>query len=359
MEVTMTSGVRRWAAGVGLAGGAAVTAAIIGAAGTPVAHADALSTDIGLLTTAETDVNDGLTALSQLPGAGGGTPPPDLGELTSQFEAVQTPLLSSDNSVVSGLGELLFNSPDQQLAQSAETFLSAADAYAADPTSLTNTLDVLSATFQWSDSLLFDSLPANVIGKLVDQVAGYDIGSVSAAADSATSASPTPDEEIGQTISVLDQTTAVLAAAPTTDLGTRSADLLTGQEALPGQLDPILTQIGSLQDEFNPTDQTLLGYVDELMVSSAQNIGSADQGFVAADQAGDLSGNSVAPADLAVIGADLNFLDSFLTADGASIFADLTGGLDVSSAADLASSLDPATAFDPSIFADLLASIGF
>jgi hypothetical protein len=275
--------------------------------------------------------------------------------------AVQTPLLSSDNSLVSGLGELLFTGPDQQLAQSAETFLSAADAYAADPTSLVNTVDVLSATFQWTDSLLFDSLPANVIGKLVDQIAGFDIASAGAATELATSASSaatTPDEVIGQAISVLNQGTAVLDAAPTTDLGSRSADLLTGQEALPGQLDPILTQFGSLQDELNPTDQTLLGYVDELMVSSAQNIVSADQGFVAADQAGDLSGNSLAPADLAVIGADLNFLDSFLTADGASIFAVLTGGLDVSSAADVASSLDPVTAVDPSLFADVLSSIG-
>jgi len=355
----MIKRVRRWATGAGLAGGAAMAAAMIGTASAPAGRADDLSTDIGLLTTAETDVNDGLTALSQLPGVSGGTPPAELGDLISQYEAIQTPLLSSDNSFVSGLGELLFNGPDQQLAQSADAFLSAADAYAADPTSLTNTADVLSATFQWTDSLLFDSLPANAIGKLVDQVAGYDIGSAGAAADLATSAAPTPDEEIGQTISLLDQTTAILDAAPTTDLGTRSAELLTGAEALPGQIDPILAQLGSLQDEFNPTDQTLLGYVDELMVSSAQNIVSADQGFVAADQAGDLSGNSVAPADLAVIGADLNFLGSFLTSDGASLFALLTGGLDVSPAADLVSSLDPTAATDPSIFADLLSSIGF
>ncbi len=175
-----------WGGGIGIA---AAAAAMIGMAGAPTAQADDLSTDIGFLTTAETDLNDGLTALSQLPGAGGGTPPAELGDLISQYEAIQTPLLSSDNGFVSGFGELLFNGPDQQLAQSAESFLSAADAYAAEPTSLINTADLLSATFQWTDSLLFDSVPANAIGKLTDFVLGDNITSASAAADMATSAS--------------------------------------------------------------------------------------------------------------------------------------------------------------------------
>jgi len=43
----MTSSVRGWAAGVSLAGGAAVVAAMIGTASGPAAHADDLSTDIG------------------------------------------------------------------------------------------------------------------------------------------------------------------------------------------------------------------------------------------------------------------------------------------------------------------------
>jgi PE-PPE domain len=177
-------------------------------------------------------------------------------------------------------------------------------------------------------------------------------------ATSASSASATPDDVIGQTINVLNQAPGVLDAASTADLGTRSAEILSNAEALPGNIDPLLNQLASLQDMLSATDQTLVGYVDELMVSSAQNVVSADQAFVAADQAGDLSSNSLAPADLAVFGADLNFLGSFLTADAANIFAALSGGLDVSSATDLASSLDPSAVVDPSIFADLLSSIG-
>jgi len=338
-----------------------MAAAMIGTASAAAAHADDLSTDIGFLTTAETDVNDGLTALSQLPGAGGSTPPAELGDLISQYEAVQTPLLSSDNSFVSGLGELLFNGPDQQLAQSAESFLSAADAYAADPTSLTNTVDVLSATFQWTDSLLFDSVPANAIGKLVDQVSGYDIGSAGAATElaaSASSASVTPDDVIGQAISDLNQGTAVLDTASTADLSARSAELITGQEGLVPQLDSGLTQLASLQDMLSAGDQTLVADVDEQVVSASQNILSADQAVVAADQAGELSGSGLNTTDLTLIGADLNFLAAFLDADGATLFADLTGGLATSSATDIASSLDPATAVDPSILADLFSSIG-
>jgi hypothetical protein len=48
---------------------------------------------------------------------------------------------------------------------------------------------LLSATFQWTDSLLLDSVPANAIGKLTDVVLGDNIISASAAADIATSAS--------------------------------------------------------------------------------------------------------------------------------------------------------------------------
>jgi hypothetical protein len=43
-----TSRARRWATGIGLVGGAAVAAAMIGAAGAPAARADDISPDIGL-----------------------------------------------------------------------------------------------------------------------------------------------------------------------------------------------------------------------------------------------------------------------------------------------------------------------
>jgi hypothetical protein len=350
--------VRQWSTGAGVA---AAAASMMGLASAPAAHADDLSTDIGLLNSAETNVTDGFDIWTQ---AYGEAPPSsaDLTQAITQFEADQTPLLSSDNSLLSGLGESLFNGPDQQLAQASDAFLSAAEAYAANPSSTTG-LDTASASLQFDDSLLFDSAPANLIGQVIDQVfhlGGSDTASAAATdlAASASSASATPDDVIGQAITDVNQSTTLLDTASTADLGTRSADLLSNSEELPAQLDAGLTQIGSFQDQLSASDQALLVGVDEQLVTAAQNLLPADQGFIAADQAGELSTNSVTSADLTLLGADLDVLGAAIYADGATLFAAFTGGLDPSSAADLASSLDPATAIDPSIFADVLSSIG-
>jgi hypothetical protein len=171
-----------------------------------------------------------------------------------------------------------------------------------------------------------------------------------------TAHADTPDDVIGQAITVINEGDALLDTAPTADLGTESAGLLSRQENL-GGLDSDLSQIASLQDQLSAGDQTLLANVDEQWVTAAQNVLSADQAFVAADQAGQLSGSGFNAADLTVIDADLGLLSADFNTLGASILALFTGGLDTT-ATDLASGLDPATAVDPSIFADVLSSIG-
>jgi hypothetical protein len=352
-----TGQARLWAGGLSTA---AAAAAMIGMASAPAAFADdgSLATDIGLLDSAATNVTDGFNVWTQ---AYGEAPPSsaDLTQAITQFEADQTPLLSSDNSLLSGLGEALFNGPDQQLAQASDTFLSAAEAYAADP-STTNGTDTASASLQFDDSLLFDSGPANLIGQIIDQalhLGGSDTASA-AATDLATSASATPDDVIGQAIADLNQGTAALDAAPTADLSARQADTLADSENLNTELDSPLSQMATLQDGFSAADQTYLANADEQLVTAAANMLSADQAFVTADQAGDLSGSSLNSTDLTLIDSALGLLTADFNVGGAELFALLTGGLDPSSAADLASSLDPATAIDPSIFADVLSSIG-
>jgi hypothetical protein len=347
--------VRQWSSGAGLA---AAAAAVIGMG---TAHADdgSLATDIGLLNSAATNVTEGFNVWTQ---AYGEAPPSsaDLTQAITQFEADQTPLLSSDNSLLSGLGESLFNGPDQQLAQASDTFLSAAEAYAADP-STTNGLDTASASLQFDDSLLFDSGPANLIGQIIEQafhLGGSDIASA-AATDLATSASATPDNVIGQAIADLNQGTALLDAAPTADLSARQADTLADTENLNTELVSPLSQMATLQDGFSAADQTYLANADDQLVTAAANMLSADQAFVTADQAGELSGSSFNATDLTLIDGALGLLSADLNVGGAELFALFTGGLDTtSSAADLAASLDPATAIDPSIFADVLSSIG-
>jgi hypothetical protein len=178
--------------------------------------------------------------------------------------------------------------------------------------------------------------------------------SATAATDLATSASgasATPDGVIGEAIADLNQGTSVLDTASTADLGTRSADLLSGQENLGPEIAQILPQLATYQDMLTPTDQTLLAAVDEQWVTAAQNVLSADQAFVAADQAGQLTGSGPNLTDLTVIDADLGVLSADFDTAGATLLALFTGGLDTT-ATDLASGLDP------SIFTDLLSSIG-
>jgi hypothetical protein len=146
----------------------------LSASATPAADGS-LATDIGLLNTAQADLTDAFNVLGQP------QPTPDI---FSQIEAIQTPLLSSDNSFASGLGDVLFNGPDQQLAQASEAMLSAADAFSADPTG-TDGLNLVSTAFQFDGSLLFDNLPADVIGKVADQL--FDL---SPAADLGSSLDP-------------------------------------------------------------------------------------------------------------------------------------------------------------------------
>jgi hypothetical protein len=342
--------VRQWSAGAGVAAAAAVI-------GMGTAHADdgSVPTDIGLLNTAQTDIAEAF-ALSGHTNDGASFFP--------ELESIQTPLLSSDNSFVSGFGEALFNGPDQNLAQAGEAFLSAAETLSSDTTNLTALGDYASTGFQVTDAI-FGEIPSTLIGKLTDQIfdiGGFDTASASAATDlaaSASSAAATPDDVIGQAIADLNQGAAVLDAAPTADLSARQAETLANSVNLNTELDSPLAQMATLQDGFSAADQTYLANADEQLVTAAANTLSADQGFVAADQAGDLSGSSFNSTDLTLIESALGLLNADLNVGGAELFALFTGGLDPSSAADLASSLDPSTAVDPSIFADLLSSIGF
>jgi hypothetical protein len=168
----------------------------------------------------------------------------------------------------------------------------------------------------------------------------------------------TPDDVIGQAITDLNQGTSVLDAAPTADLSARQADILTDSESLNTQLDGPLSQMATLQDGLSAADQTYLANADEQFVTAAANMLSADQAFVAADQAGDLSGSSLNATDLTLLDGALGLLSADFNVGGAELLVLFTGGLDPSSAADLASGLDPVTAVDPSIFADALSSIG-
>jgi hypothetical protein len=358
---------RVWGVGMGMA--AAAAAAAIGAA---TAHADDTSplVVLGDAQSALIDANQvlGQIDVSGLTGDEAGVGPGITTLIDTQdhaltaldkLDSAESAILSVDNGSLSNFISPLFTNLDQQWDQTAEALLGA-DQSIASAVSGGSFADILAAQFEAlapdaqlvSDS--FQSIPTDWIGSLF----GAGSSATEAASELTSSAAATPDDVIGQAITDLNQGTTVLDTASTADLGTRSADLLSSQEGLPSQLDVDLTQLASLQDQLSANDQTFLAGVDEQMVSAAQNILTADQAFVAADRAGDLSSSGFTSADWSLAGADFNFLGAFLEADGAGILATLTGGFDPASAADLAASLDPATVVDPSIFTDLLSSIG-
>ncbi len=155
----------------------------------------------------------------------------------------------------------------------------------------------------------------------------------------------TPADVIGQAVQDLSQGTAVLDAADTADLSARQAGILTASEGLNTQLEPVLTQIGTAQEGLSAADQTFLANADEQFVSAAANMLSADQAFVAADQAGDLTGSGLNSADLSLLDGAFGLLSADFYVGGASIFAAFDpdiGSLGAASASALITDLTPA-----------------
>jgi hypothetical protein len=132
----------------------------------------------------------------------------------------------------------------------------------------------------------------------------------------------TPDEVMAQAVQDLTQATSLLDAADTTDLSARQMEILTAQESLLTEITPLLTKIGSAQEALSPADQTFLADIDDQWVTAAQNVYSADQAFVAADQAGDLSNTSYfLPVDWTVLDANLGLLSADFNTLGATLLA--------------------------------------
>jgi hypothetical protein len=132
----------------------------------------------------------------------------------------------------------------------------------------------------------------------------------------------TPDEVMAQAAQDLTQATSLLDAADTTDLSARQMEILTAQESLLTEITPLLTKIGSAQEALSPADQTFLADIDDQWVIAAQNVYSADQAFVAADQAGELSNTSYfLPVDWTVLDANLGLLSADFNTLGATLLA--------------------------------------
>jgi hypothetical protein len=154
---------------------------------------------------------------------------------------------------------------------------------------------------------------------------GISVGAAAAAAmlgltEAADAHADDGADGLGQAGADLTQATQVLDGASTTSLDAHQLALLTGQEALQtGSESMVLSDQESFLTGLPTADQADLTGVDDQLAQAYQGVLDADQAFVAADQAGDLSGTGLLPADLGVIDADFGVV----AADFHSVFADV------------------------------------
>ena len=152
-------------------------------------------------------------------------------------------------------------------------------------------------------------------------VAATMIG-LSAAADAHADAA---DTGLGDAAADLTQATQVLDGAPEASLDAQQAGLLAGQEMIQtGSASMILSDQESILSGLPTADQSELAGVDDQLAQAYQGVLDADQAFVAADEAGDLSGSGLLPADLGIIDADFAVLPADFNAvitDAAAEFA--------------------------------------
>jgi hypothetical protein len=138
----------------------------------------------------------------------------------------------------------------------------------------------------------------------------------------------TGSDVLGEAGSDLTQATQVLDGAPTASLDAAESALLTEQESLQtGAAAQLISLQESAQSNLPAADQTEFGTVDTQLADAYQGILNADQTFVAADQAGDLTSLTgltdalgVVEADFGVIPADLNVTATDFSADLANLF---------------------------------------
>jgi hypothetical protein len=153
---------------------------------------------------------------------------------------------------------------------------------------------------------------------------GVSVGAVAAAAmlglsEAADAHADSASDVLGQAGADLTQATSVLDGAPEASLDAQQLSFLTGQEMLQtGPASALLADQESFFSGLPTADQADLTGADDQLAQALQGVLSADQAFVAADQAGDLSGTGLLSADLGVLDADI----SILPADFHIAFAD-------------------------------------
>ncbi|HYY01116.1 MAG TPA: hypothetical protein VE908_16485 [Mycobacterium sp.] len=165
---------------------------------------------------------------------------------------------------------------------------------------------------------------------------GMGAGAIAAAAmlglsEAADAHADSGSDVLGQAGADLTQATSVLDGAPEASLDAQQLALLTGQEMIQtGPASSLLSDQESFFSSLPTADQADLTGADDQLAQAFQGVLNADQAFVAADQAGDLSGTGLLPADLGVLDADFSILPADFNVVVADIGAEFANAFDVS-----------------------------
>jgi hypothetical protein len=165
---------------------------------------------------------------------------------------------------------------------------------------------------------------------------GISAGAVAAAAmlglsEAADAHADDSGDVLGQAAMDLTQATQVLDGAPEASLDAEQLAVLTGQEMLQtGAESSLVPDQESLLSGLPAADQADLTGVDDQLAQAYQGVLDADQAFVAADQAGELSGTGLLPADLGVIDADLSMLPADFNVAFTDVAVEFANAFDIS-----------------------------
>jgi hypothetical protein len=338
LGVVMTGGVQRWVAGVGLAGGAAAAAMMIG---TPIARADTID---DFLIQAEGDMTQTATLFSGLDSSS----LPALAGVVSSFQS-QDELISQIQAQQDTFSEALQSSSqligaDQQLANASGDLVAASYTFvnavnAGDlPLSATETLSDkltgLEAGFGFLDAELFQVLPAELNAGFATIADGGtldfagpapDLGS-DPAASAASLTGTDPATLLSEATADLTEANTVLSGIDLTGQPSDIASLIPTSTELIGSQEMLQAGLVNFQDVIAAAEiqgSSMPGYdlvtqaTTALFASSDQDLLNADAALLASDQllAGAISGGTgLTDADtlesavtmLGAIGADFS-----------------------------------------------------
>ena len=165
---------------------------------------------------------------------------------------------------------------------------------------------------------------------------GMSAGAVAAAAmlglsEAADAHADDSGDVLGQAAMDLTQATQVLDGAPEAGLDAEQLAVLTGQEMLQtGAESSLIPEQESILSGLPAADQADLTGVDDQLAQAYQGVLDADQAFVAADQAGELSGTGLLPADLGVIDADLSMIPADFNVAFTDVAVEFANAFDIS-----------------------------